>query len=95
MSNAKYIVTDMSVSILQQAVEDWRELMRYEKFLHEHPEKKTKYPPRFMYQASFNDIRSFFKSEYGAGLCEAVNLDSMTVLNKLENDLAESRRAYA
>ena len=94
------------VCIIIQAVEDWVDLIRAEERSGKpHDEEPKPKPPTLnkngsprkqkpcRTRTSYDDIRSFFISEYGEDLCYAIDMEPDVILGKLENWLSVYRKS--
>lgn len=86
---------NLSAAVILRAVDDWRHCVEREK-----NRIKTGADPfdidtkhHRVNQSGFEEIRNFFKGDYGSSLCEIVGLDSVTILRKLERERAVALRS--
>ena len=76
-------IKNLVAAIILQAVKDWDTLMR--------KNVEICRPQQGKMTVSFDEIRKFFKSEYGQSLCVSVNLSADDILAKLEKRLAQNK----
>ena len=85
----------MAASILLQAVEDWIGCIGMEEMRAKgEPEKRIHdYQQYKVGNSNFTEIRMFLRGDYGETLCGLLSLDPETVLEKMEDWLADYRES--
>lgn len=67
-------------AIVEKAIDDWRDLIRSRAWLDENPNR----------WCSFDELRYFFKSEWGAFVMQNFCIEPEYVLERLEAELREA-----
>ena len=78
-------IKELLAGIVIKAVDDWQDCVKDE------IEKLTKgdeYESMLDAGVSYAELRRFFLSDYGAGICETLSYDSEAILTRLENERA-------
>lgn len=78
-------IKELFGDVIIKAIEDWRDCIKDE--IAKIAEGED-YQPKVEAGVSYDEIRRFFRSDYGAGLCELLNTDSVSILNRLESERA-------
>lgn len=88
-------VRRLSARIVEQAVADWIYLIHVEELTVKNPDRVPNYKNARSGNSNFTEIRNFFRSDYGATLCDIIHIAPEAILRKLEEWLTEYRKTGA